>query len=181
MYFDEGINHYGQISPEEPRLGPDGSIYVQTLACGLERITGIDTNAPKSQLVYLFAASYCGVPTIVGHYLLQSVSYLHSVIVLDISNGAKLLEVSRLKIDDNFYPHWTGWDAKTHRVVVTTGGTGDPAFTCSSLIRQAVLSLWTTLSAMPTASQVLIFPTGLGRMVGRAPACLTELCSRAET
>lgn len=126
MYFDEGINHYGQISPEEPRLGPDGSIYVQTLACGLERITGIDTNAPKSQLVYLFAASYCGVPTIVGHYLLQSVSYLHSVIVLDLSNGAKPLEVSRLKIDDNFYPHWTGWDAKTHRVVVTTGGTGDP-------------------------------------------------------
>jgi hypothetical protein len=126
MYFDEGTNHYGQISPEEPRLGPDGSIYVQTLACGLERITGIDTNQPKSQLVYLFAASYCGVPTIVGRYLLQSVSYLHSVIVLDISNGAKPLEVSRLKIDDNFYPHWTGWDAKTHRVVVTTGGAGDP-------------------------------------------------------
>jgi hypothetical protein len=126
MYFDEGSNHYAQISPEEPRLGPDGSIYVQTLACGLERITGIDTNEIKSQLVYTFAASYCGVPSIIGHYLLQSVSYLHSVIVLDISNGAKPVEVSRLKIADDFRPHWTGWDAKTHRVVVTTGGVGDP-------------------------------------------------------
>jgi hypothetical protein len=126
VYFDEGSNHYGQISPEEPRLAPDGSIFVQTLACGLERITGVDKDEPKSQLVYTFAASFCGVPSIVGHYLLQSVSYLHSVIVLDIANGAKPVEVSRVKIDDNFYPHWTGWDSKTNRVVVTTGGTGDP-------------------------------------------------------
>jgi hypothetical protein len=126
MYFDEGNNHYGQISPEEPRLAPDGSIFVQTLACGLERITGVDKDEPKSQLVYSFPAAFCGVPTIVGHYLLQSVSYLHTVIVLDIANGAKPVEVSRVKIDDHFYPHWTGWDPKTNRVVVTTGGTGDP-------------------------------------------------------
>jgi len=126
VYFDEGSNHYGQISPEEPRLAPDGSIFVQTLACGLERITGVDKDEPKSQLVYSFPAGFCGVPTIVGHYLLQSVSYLHTVIVLDIANGAKPVEVSRVKIDDNFYPHWTGWDPRTNRVVVTTGGTGDP-------------------------------------------------------
>ncbi len=126
VYFDEGGNHYGQISPEEPRLGPDGAIYVQTLACGLERITGVDQDEPKSQLVYSFPAGFCGVPTIVGHYLLQSVSYLHTVIVLDIANGAKPVEVSRVKLDDKVYPHWTGWDAKTNRVVVTTGGSGDP-------------------------------------------------------
>jgi hypothetical protein len=126
MYFDEGSNHYGQISPEEPRLAPDGSIFVQTLACGLERITGVDQEEPKSRLVYSFPAGFCGVPTIVGHYLLQSVSYLHTVIVLDIANGAKPVEVSRVKLDDNVYPHWTGWDTKTNRVVVTTGGAGDP-------------------------------------------------------
>ncbi|MGA7171943.1 MAG: hypothetical protein WBX08_22500 [Candidatus Sulfotelmatobacter sp.] len=125
-YFDEGSNRYGQISPEEPRLAPDGSIFVQTLACGLERITGVDKDEPKSQLVYTFAASFCGVPSIVGHYFLQSVSRLHTVIVLDIANGAKPVEVSRVKISDNFYPHWTGWDSKTSRVVVTTGGMGDP-------------------------------------------------------
>jgi hypothetical protein len=126
MYFDQGDNRYGEISPEEPRLGPDGSIFVQTLACGLERITGIGTDKPKSQLVYSFPSSFCGVPTIVGHYLLQSVYYLHSMIVLDIADGAKPVEVSRLNFDDTYFPHWTGWDPKTHRIVVTGGSSGAP-------------------------------------------------------
>ncbi|MGO8797017.1 MAG: hypothetical protein ACLQLC_19525 [Candidatus Sulfotelmatobacter sp.] len=121
VYFDEGENHYGEISPEEPRLGPDGAIYVQTLACGVERITGLNKDEPKSQLVYSFPGSFCGVPTIVGHYLLQSVSYLHSIIVLDIANGAKPVEVSRVTLGDDAFPHWTGWDARTNRVVATGG------------------------------------------------------------
>lgn len=45
-YFDSGENRYGHISPEEPRLGPDGSIFVQTLGCGIERITGISSISP---------------------------------------------------------------------------------------------------------------------------------------
>lgn len=126
MYFEEGDNHYGEIAPEEPRLGPDGSIYVQTLACVIERITGVGSDQPKSQLVYSFPGSFCGVPTIVGHYLLQSVPDIHSIFVLDIANATKPAEVSRVRFNDNFRPHWTGWDAKTHRIVVTTGGSGDP-------------------------------------------------------
>jgi hypothetical protein len=88
-YFDVGDNHYGQISPEEPRLGPDGSIFVQTLGCGIEHITGVQTDEPKAQLVYTFPGNWCGVPTIVGHYLIQSVPAVHGLIVLDIANGAK--------------------------------------------------------------------------------------------
>lgn len=118
-YFDVGEDRYGQISPEEPRLGPDGSVFVQTLGCGIERITGVNTDAPRSQLVHTFSGAWCGVPTIVGHYLIQSVPATHGLIVLDIANGAKPVEVSRLKISDTFKPHWTGWDAKTQRVVVT--------------------------------------------------------------
>jgi len=118
-YFDVGENRYAQISPEEPRLGPDGSVYVQTLGCGIERITGLKTDEPKSELVYAFPGNWCGVPTIVGHYLIQSVPAMPGLIVLDIANGAKPVEVSRLKISDTFKPHWTGWDTKTQRVVVT--------------------------------------------------------------
>jgi len=117
--LDGGSNHYGQISPEEPRLGPDGAVYIQTLACGLERITGIDTPSPKSTLVYTFPGNWCGVPTIVGHYLIQSVPRIHGLIALDIANGAKPVEVSRIKLSDKIEPHWTGWDIKTHRLVVT--------------------------------------------------------------
>ena len=118
-YFDAGENRYGHMSPEEPRLGPDGSIFVQTLGCGIERITGVKDDQPTSQLVYTFPGNWCGVPTIVGHYLIQSVPATYGLIVLDITNGAKPVEVSRLKFSDTYKPHWTGWDVKTQRLVVT--------------------------------------------------------------
>jgi len=54
-----------------------------------------------------------------GHYLVQSAPVMHGLIVLDISNGMKPVEVSRLKLSDHFFSHWTGWDPKTHRIVVT--------------------------------------------------------------
>lgn len=122
-YFDVGANHYAHISPEEPRVGPDGSVFVQTLGCGIERITAIDTAEPHSQLVHTFPGNWCGVPTIVGHHLVQSVPALHGFVVLDIADPAKPREVSRLKISDTYHPHWTGWDAVTGRLVVTSGGT----------------------------------------------------------
>ena len=118
-FFDVGENRYAHVSPEEPRLGPDGSIFVQTLACGLERITRVETNQPESRLVYTFPGNLCGVPTLVSHYLIQSVPVIHGLIVLDISKGGKPIEVARLQLSETFAPHWTGWDAKTKRVVVT--------------------------------------------------------------
>ena len=121
-YFDVGENRYAQISPEEPRLGPDGSIFVQTLGCGIERITGINTDQPTSHLVYSFPGNWCGVPTIVGHFLIQSVPDLHGLVVLDIANAAKPVEVSRLKLTDTYSPHWTAWGSKTQRLVVTSSG-----------------------------------------------------------
>jgi hypothetical protein len=121
--FDVGDNRYAHISPEEPRLGPDGSVFVQTLGCGLERITGIDTPEPKSKLVYTFPGNWCGVPTIVGHYFVQSVLAVHGLIVLNIADPAKPVEVSRLTLSDKYFPHWTGWDPLTRRLVVTSSTT----------------------------------------------------------
>lgn len=123
VYFDTGGRRYGDIDPEEPRRGPDGSVYVQTLACGIERITDIATANPQSKLVHVFPGSFCGVPTIVGHYLVQSDQLTHGLIVLDLANPSKPVEVSRMLIEDKFMPHWTGWDARTQRLVVT--GYGD--------------------------------------------------------
>ena len=120
-YLDVGENRYAQIGPQEPRVGPDGSVFVQTLSCGIERITGIDSDQPKADLVYTFPGNWCGVPSIVGHFLIQSVRAAHGLIVLDITNGAKPVEVSRVKLGDTYTPHWTAWDAKTQRVVVTSG------------------------------------------------------------
>jgi hypothetical protein len=118
-YFDEGPAHVGHTSPEEPRRGPDGSIFVQTVACGVERVTGVDTTVPRSQLVYRFPGVYCGVPTIVGHFFIQSVPAIRGLIVLDIANSDAPKEVARLKLSEAMVPHWTGWDATTQRLVVT--------------------------------------------------------------
>jgi hypothetical protein len=122
-YVGVGDNHYSHIGPQEPRLGPDGAIYVESLACGLQRITGFDTDEPRAQLVYTFPGSWCGVPTIVEHYLVEGSLSAHALVVLDIANGAKPVEVSRLKLGDTYFPHWTAWDPKTQRLVVTSGRT----------------------------------------------------------
>jgi len=121
--FDVGENRYAQISPGEPRLGPDGSIFVQTLGCGIERITGNAGDKPRSRLVYTFPGNWCGVPTIVGHYLIQSVPAIHGFIVLDIARASKPTKVSRLSLSDVYHPHWTAWDPQTRRLVATSGYT----------------------------------------------------------
>ena len=117
--FDAPAGTYGEINPEEARRGPDGSVYVQTLGCGIERLTDLATAKPQSKLVWQFPGSGCGVPTIVSHYLIQSVPILHGLVVLDIRDGAHPVEVARTVIDPGFVPHWTVYDATTHRVAVT--------------------------------------------------------------
>jgi hypothetical protein len=124
-YLEVPENRYSHVSPEEPRRGPDGSVYVQSLSCGLERITEIDKDQPRAQMVYTFPGSWCGVPTIVGHYLVQSVRAVHGFIVLDLANPAKPVEVSRLTLSKTYGSHWTGWDPNTQRLVVTSGNSPD--------------------------------------------------------
>ncbi len=125
--FDPGARLSGHISPEEPRIGPDGAAYVQTLACGIQRVTGLDGPSPSARLVHQFPGSWCGVPTIVGHYLVQSVPSIHGYVVLDIADGSRPVEVSRLVID-KYEPHWTAWDPKSRRLVVTSGKAGQRAY-----------------------------------------------------
>jgi hypothetical protein len=123
--LDPGPTLNGHIAPEEARIGPDGAAYVQTLSCGIQRVTGMDTPTPTARMVHKFPGDFCGVPTIVGRYLVQSVPAIHGYVVLDISDGAKAHEVSRLVINDKYDPHWTGWDGKAKRLVVTSGKSGD--------------------------------------------------------
>ncbi len=127
-FFDPGTTHYGNISPEEPRRGPDGSVFVQTLSSGVQRISGLETAAPKATLVHTFPGNWCGVPTIVGHYFIQSVPAVHGLVVLDIGDPARPKEVSRLRLSDTYTPHWTNWDAKTGRLVVTSKNSDDRLF-----------------------------------------------------
>ena len=86
-------------------MGPDGSVYIQTLGCGIERVTGLEGNAPQSKLVYQFPGSYCGVPTIVSHYLIRTVPLNQSAVVIDIADPEHPLEVSRVVFKGSILPH----------------------------------------------------------------------------
>lgn len=123
--LDPGSTGNGNVAPEEARVAADGSVYVQTLSCGIQRITALDSPKPMAKLVHKFPGDFCGVPTIVGRYLVQSVPNFHGFAVLDIGDPTNVREVSRLTVSDSFSPHWTGWDSKAKRLVVTSGKKGD--------------------------------------------------------
>jgi len=82
-YFDLGAGRFAHIAPEEPRVAADGSVYVQSLGCGIERITGLATNEPVAKLIHNSPGNWCGVPTIVDNFLIQSVPAIHGLIALD--------------------------------------------------------------------------------------------------
>ena len=94
----------------------------------MQRLSGLETDKPTSQLVYTFPGSWCGVPTFAGKYLVESVPDIHGFIVLDMSEGTRPREVSRLVISPDYAAHWTGWDRETGRIVVTSGREGDRAY-----------------------------------------------------
>ena len=126
--LDPGEQLYAHLSPEEVRVGPDGAAYIQTLACGLERVTVMDSDQPKAQLVYTFPGSWCGVPKFAGRYLVESVPDIHGFIVLDMSDGVHPREVSRLVISPDYAAHWTGLDPETGRIVITSERAGDRTY-----------------------------------------------------
>ena len=114
------------IAPAEPRVLADGSVYVNTFSCGLYRLTGIDSAAPKAEFVHAFPGGTgghdsCAVPVVAGKYWVQTVGAVNGLIVLDVSDPAKPVEVSRLELDAKAYhmPHWVAADRSSDRLVVT--------------------------------------------------------------
>src|SRR6185503_16536324 len=47
-------NGRAQLNPAEPRVLPDGSLYVNTFNCGLYRVLGLEGPDPKAEFVYSF-------------------------------------------------------------------------------------------------------------------------------
>ena len=113
------------IGPAESRVLSDGTVYVNTFNCGLYRIEGIESTSPKAAFVYSFPGGTpmgmeCAVPVVYEHYWIQTVPALPGLIVLDVSDPAEPVEVSRLILDKRFpMPHWLAADRKSGRLVVT--------------------------------------------------------------
>ncbi len=118
-------NGKAQLNPAEPRLLPDGTLYVNTFNCGLYRVLGLETSDPKAEFVYSFPGAdktgfECGVPVVLGTFWIQTDPSLPGLIALDVSNPAEPVEVSRLVFDKRFEnTHWVAADRSASRVVVT--------------------------------------------------------------
>lgn len=70
----------------EPRLLPDGCVYIHTFMCGLYLVRGVDSDltkaAPSARFVHGFPGKDCGVPVLTGHSWLQTVPEQHAVVAL---------------------------------------------------------------------------------------------------
>jgi hypothetical protein len=117
-------NGRAQLNPAEPRVLPDGSLYVNTFNCGLYRVLGLEGREPTAEYIYSFPGAEtkfeCAVPVVVGKFWIQTDPSLPGLIALDVSNPAKPVEVSRLIFDKRFEKtHWIAADRKANRLVVT--------------------------------------------------------------
>ena len=167
--LDPGTQLYAHLSPEEVRVGPDGAAYIQTLACGIERVSGMETDEPKAQLVHTFPGSWCGVPTMAGKFLVEGIPDIHGFIVLDMSDGLHPREVSRLVISPDYAAHWTGLDRATGRIVVTSERPGDRTYLLSST-RQPVARHRHRLSRCRWNSRLQLREPRLAARLRPAPA-----------
>jgi hypothetical protein len=111
-----------EAQPFESRVMSDGSVLMNTLMCGLYRISNIDTEEPNIELVLNYPELVgCSVPAVIEHYYILPVLAGETVIVLDMSNPGDIKEVSRFATP-GYQPHWAAADPKKPRVVVTSSG-----------------------------------------------------------
>jgi hypothetical protein len=120
---DENGDHH--LYPAEPRLLADGSVYVNTFTCGLYRIDGLSSAKPSAKFVHAFPSGpkehdMCAVPVVYGKYWIQTAGATNGLVVLDVSNPERPVEVSRLSLDHEFHgPHWVAADRSSGRIAVT--------------------------------------------------------------
>jgi hypothetical protein len=114
--------------PFGPRRLADGSIFLNSYACGFYRLSNIASDSPVLSNVYTLQVpeptepnsirGACGIPVVIGQYWIMPVGRAHTIVVLDISDPVKPREVSRLDTPGDFNPHWLAKDPRSNRLVV---------------------------------------------------------------
>ncbi|MBW3569623.1 MAG: dTDP-4-dehydrorhamnose 3,5-epimerase [Gemmatimonadetes bacterium] len=119
-----GEGSHGEVHhrlPGEPRALADGrTVMIGTFTCGLYRLTGIDTPAPRLEFVHAFPGQNCAVPARVGRWWVQTVPALRALVTLDLADPARPREVSRLVFAAPAAPHWLAADPSGRRLVMSS-------------------------------------------------------------
>lgn len=106
--------------PMEPRALNDGkTVMLNTLACSMFIVYDIESEKPKTKLVYDFQGVGCALPVVIGNYWVQALGTNYKVAVLDVSNPHEPREVSSISFPENYLPHWLARDAEGVRIVMT--------------------------------------------------------------
>lgn len=104
----------------EPRLLADGvTVLVTTFACKLLRVVGLDTGDPSLRVVYDFGGASCALPVVVGDFWIQAVPDANGLVALDVSGQGDPVEVSRVEVGEDDWPHWIALSPDQSRIVVT--------------------------------------------------------------
>lgn len=123
-----------------PRVLPDGSVFLNSYGCTFYRLSEIGSDNPRLETFFALETpsppkpepgwirGSCGIPVIFGHYWINPVGQLHTVIVLDIADPANPREVFRLPTPDTFNPHWLARDPRSNRLVLGAELGGEEGF-----------------------------------------------------
>lgn len=121
----DSIEYY----PFEARVLADGrTVLLNTYYCGIYRIADLDQPEPTVELVHRIqsAGIGCSVPVVKGRFWIVPVAYGHEIVVLDVADPARPVEVFRLPTEPSYFPHWLAADPRSDRLVVTDQGDGEP-------------------------------------------------------
>jgi hypothetical protein len=114
--------------PFEIRPLADGSVLLNSYACGFYRLTDIATNPQITRVLALPEPKNfgCSVPLLTGHFWIMPIAYAHRFATIDISDPTHPVEVASFPTDTTFFPHWIAADPGSDRVVFTDQGDGAP-------------------------------------------------------
>ena len=121
-----------------PRVLPDGSVFLNSYGCSFYRLSEIGSDNPRLETFFAldtpaapkpgWSRGSCGIPVVFGHYWINPVGQLHSVVVLDIASAATPRDVFRLPTPNTFNPHWLARDPHSNRLVLGAELGGEEGF-----------------------------------------------------
>jgi len=113
-------------APNEPRLLQDRrTVLVNTVACKLYRVTGLDGRDPHLEMVHHEEDRGCATPVVIGNYWIQSNAATHRVFSLDVRDPTDVRSVSSVTFDEHQRPHWLATDGSRIVVVNEPGPTAE--------------------------------------------------------
>jgi hypothetical protein len=109
-------------APNEPRVLADGrTVLVNTAACRLYQVTGLEGTDPGAALVHEEPTKGCATPVVIGDFWVQAHANDHRVFALDVRDLKNVRQVSSIAFDERQRPHWVATDG-TRVVVVNEPG-----------------------------------------------------------